>query len=69
MVENASYLFRRSREELAKADAAALRGAGQAVVAAHRELALRYKVRALTASSGVVPCLDAVHLCHSRQQF
>lgn len=59
-LEDAAYLFRRSREEGRKAETAVQRGASGAVIAAHRELALRYRVRALAASSGTVPCLDAV---------
>lgn len=47
---DARYLFRRAREETAKADAAAERSASSQEVAAHRELALRYKVRALALS-------------------
>ena len=47
---DARYLFRRAREEAAKANAALARRAPQAEVAAHRELALRYKVRALSIS-------------------
>ena len=42
------YLFRRAREENAKADAATRRHACAQEIAAHRELALRYKVRALS---------------------
>lgn len=44
------YLFQRAREETAKADAAAQRKSSFAEIAAHRELALRYKVRALALS-------------------
>ncbi len=47
---DARYLFRRAREEAAKANAALARHAPQVEVAAHRELALRYKVRALAIS-------------------
>ncbi|WP_313802024.1 hypothetical protein [Sphingobium sp.] len=47
---NARYLFRRAREEAAKAEAAVERSASPQEVAAHRELALRYKVRALAMS-------------------
>lgn len=47
---DARYLFRRAREEAAKADAAAKRSASSQEIAAHRELALRYKVRALAMS-------------------
>ncbi|WP_340264913.1 hypothetical protein [Sphingobium mellinum] len=47
---DARYLFRRAREEAAKADQAAARHAPAAEIAAHRELALRYKVRALSIS-------------------
>lgn len=48
--DDARYLFRRAREEAAKASDALARHAPAAEVAAHRELALRYKVRALAAS-------------------
>ena len=48
---DARYLFRRAREEAGKADAALARRASKAEVAAHRELALRYKVRALAVSA------------------
>lgn len=48
---DARYLFRRAREESGKADAALARRASEAEIAAHRELALRYKVRALAASA------------------
>ena len=48
---DARYLFRRAREEAEKADAAIARNASEAEVAAHRELALRYKVRALATSA------------------
>ncbi|EQB14525.1 hypothetical protein L288_01395 [Sphingobium quisquiliarum P25] len=48
---DARYLFRRAREEAAKADAALARRASEAEIAAHRELALRYKVRALAAAA------------------
>ena len=44
------YLFRRAREEAAKADEARARHAPAAEIAAHRELAIRYKVRALSVS-------------------
>lgn len=47
---DARYLFRRAREEAAKANNALARHASAEEVAAHRELALRYKVRALAAS-------------------
>ncbi|EQB04968.1 hypothetical protein L286_09360 [Sphingobium sp. HDIP04] len=47
---DARYLFRRAREEAAKADAAQRRSASSQEIAAHRELALRYKVRALAMS-------------------
>ncbi|MDX3901133.1 MAG: hypothetical protein QHC40_11590 [Sphingobium sp.] len=57
--DDAAYMFRRAREEASKADRAAERGASPAEVAAHRELAIRYKVRALSQSSGSVPCVDA----------
>lgn len=49
-MDDARYLFRRAREEAAKADNAEARKAPEVEVAAHRELALRYKVRALAAS-------------------
>jgi hypothetical protein len=52
---DARYLFRRAREEAAKVDNALARHAPAEEVAAHRELALRYKVRALAAS-----CSDQV---------
>ncbi|HEX7857541.1 MAG TPA: hypothetical protein VF489_05260 [Sphingobium sp.] len=48
--DDARYLFRRAREEAAKANDALSRHASAAEIAAHRELALRYKVRALAAS-------------------
>lgn len=54
-----AFLFQRSRQEQRKVIAAAERGACPAVVAAHAELALRYKVRALSQTSGAVPCIDA----------
>lgn len=47
---DARYLFQRAREETAKADAAMKRRASLQEIAAHRELALRYKVRALALS-------------------
>ncbi|AEG48416.1 hypothetical protein Sphch_0721 [Sphingobium chlorophenolicum L-1] len=47
---DARYLFRRAKEEAAKAEAAVKRSASSQEVAAHRELALRYKVRALAMS-------------------
>ena len=47
---DARYLFRRAREEAAKADAAAKRSAPSQEISAHRELALRYRVRALAMS-------------------
>ena len=52
---DARYLFRRAREEAAKADAAAKRSAASQEIAAHRELALRYRVWALSMS-----CADQV---------
>lgn len=52
---DARYLFRRAKEEVAKANAAVERHASTHEIAAHRELALRYKVRALSAS-----CADQV---------
>ena len=48
--DNARYLFRRAREEAAKANDALARHAPAAEISAHRELALRYKVRALAVS-------------------
>ncbi len=57
--DDAAYMFHRAREEAGKADRAAERGASPAEVAAHRELAIRYKVRALSQSGGSVPCVDA----------
>lgn len=48
---DARYLFRRAREEADKANAALARHAPAAEVAAHRELALRYRVRALSITS------------------
>ena len=47
---DARYLFQRAREECAKVDSAMARQAPAEEIAAHRELALRYKVRALAAS-------------------
>lgn len=47
---DARYLFRRAKEEAAKADAAVRRKGSPQEIAAHRELALRYKVRALSMS-------------------
>lgn len=58
-VPDAAYLFRRAREEAGKADEARQRGDAVCVIAAHNELALRYRVRALSLSSGAVPCIDA----------
>lgn len=58
---DARYLFRRAREEAAKANDAAARHAPAAEVAAHRELALRYKVRALSIS-----CPD--HVLHDAME-
>ncbi|KKW92613.1 MULTISPECIES: hypothetical protein [Sphingobium] len=52
---DARYLFQRAREEAAKADAALKRSGPRQEIAAHRELALRYKVRALAMS-----CSDQV---------
>jgi hypothetical protein len=57
--DDAAYLFRRAKEEARKTAEAAERGANPAEIAAHRELALRYKVRALARSSGAVPSIDA----------
>ena len=48
--DDAAYLFRRAREEALKADKAAGEGADPAVIAIRRELALRYKARALSLS-------------------
>ena len=62
-MDDARYLFRRSREEAAKANDAEARKAPEVEVAAHRELALRYKVRALAAS-----CPDQV-LHDAMEQF
>lgn len=59
VITDAAYLFRRSRDEKRKADEARERGDAVCVIAAHNELALRYKVRALSLSSGAVPCIDA----------
>ncbi|WP_242122584.1 hypothetical protein [Sphingobium sp. Sx8-8] len=47
---DARYLFRRAKEEAAKAEAAVRRRGPAQEIAAHRELALRYKVRALSMS-------------------
>ena len=47
-LDDAAYLFRRAREEALKADKAAAEGADPAVIAIRRELALRYKARALS---------------------
>ena len=47
---DAPYLFQRAREEAAKVNSALARHAPAEEIAAHRELALRYKVRALAAS-------------------
>lgn len=47
---DARYLFQRAREEAAKADEALKRRGSPQEIAAHRELALRYKVRALAMS-------------------
>lgn len=47
----ARYLFKRARQEATKASEALARRAPAAEVAAHRELALRYKVRALSISA------------------
>lgn len=61
---DARYLFRRAREEAAKADAAVRRHAPVGEIKAHRELALRYKVRALAIS-----CPDQVlHDAMARDQ-
>lgn len=46
----AQYLFQRAREEAAKALAAKMRKGPAGEISAHRELALRYKVRALAMS-------------------
>lgn len=47
---DARYLFQRAREEAVKVSNALERHAPAEEVAAHRELALRYRVRALAAS-------------------
>jgi hypothetical protein len=47
---DARYLFQRAREEAAKVNNALARHAPAQEIAVHRELALRYKVRALAAS-------------------
>lgn len=54
------YLFRRAKEEAAKADAAVARCASPAEIAAHRELSLRYKVRALAVSCPEQVLYDAL---------
>lgn len=59
---DAAYLLRRARDEARKAYEAAERGDDAAAIAAHRELAVRYKVRALSHSSGAVPCIDGTDL-------
>lgn len=46
--DDAAYLSRRARDEALNADKAAAEGADPAVVAIRRELALRYKARALS---------------------
>lgn len=46
----AQYLFKRAREESAKALAARKRHGPAEEISAHRELALRYRVRALAMS-------------------
>lgn len=58
--DETAYMFNRARQEAEKANEAAERGACEAEVAAHKELAIRYKVRALSQCSGVVPSIDAV---------
>lgn len=57
---DARYLFRRAKEEAAKADAAVERRASPHEIAAHRELALRYKVRALSLSCPDQVLFDAM---------
>lgn len=54
------YYFKRARQEAAKASDALARHACEAEIAAHRELALRYKVRALAASSPDHVLCDAI---------
>lgn len=53
--KDARYLFKRAREEAMKVNEALARHAPEAEIAAHRELALRYKVRALS-----ITCPDQV---------
>lgn len=65
MMNDAAYLLRRARDEARKAHEAAERGDDAAAVAAHREMAIRYKVRALSLSSGTVPCIDGTDLASS----
>jgi hypothetical protein len=62
MTNDAAYLLRRARDEARKAHEAAERGDDPAAVAAHREMAIRYKVRALSLSSGAVPCIDGTDI-------
>lgn len=62
MTNDAAYLLRRARDEARKAHEAAERGDDAAAIAAHREMAIRYKVRALSLSSGAVPCIDGTDL-------
>jgi hypothetical protein len=57
--EEAGYLFRRARKAAEAAQRAIDSDAPKAVIAAHREMAIRYKVRALAKSSGTVPSIDA----------
>lgn len=47
-LHDAAYLSRRASEEARKADKAAAEGADPAVVAIRRELALLYKMRAMS---------------------
>jgi hypothetical protein len=68
MTNDAAYLLRRARDEARKADEAASRGDDRAAVAAHREMAIRYKVRALSLSSGTVPCIDGTELNVAKPQ-
>ncbi|WP_336970483.1 hypothetical protein [Sphingobium aromaticiconvertens] len=62
MTNDAAYLLRRARDEARKALEAAERGDDAAAIAAHREMAIRYKVRALSQSSGAVPCIDGTDI-------
>lgn len=62
MINDAAYLLRRARDEARKANEAVERGDDAAAIAAHREMAIRYKVRALSQSSGAVPCIDGTEI-------